>query len=373
MISWRRILLLAAVAAPLVAVSSCGQDLFPDAGFDLWCGDELCAWDVEQGEVVRVSTWHELDYGAELVGPAVVISQLSEASVVECITVTLIADADDGADLSLEMDFLDDGIVEYSAPIPADTWEQVSFHVTPPPWYQGVRFRVRKTGDARAVIAQVRAQSDSGDACTASPLALTNLPNGAECDASVAPSDACGGGACSEVPVLSSGDDFEVDTCGGCDVDTDCGTGEVCGLAWGELDYGFRDCRPEAQKDLGVACIEDAECGSGVCCDSQCAECCADAPCEGGVACSRHPAWQDPYGGVPAPEGISPYMCDAGPRVAGAACLTHDDCASGGCYGSTITRICDPDGRPCGSDQDCPWAALGALCVDVGVEKGVCL
>ena len=134
-------------------VDSCGPDLLSDAGFDLWCGKTLCDWEIESGSVEKVPTWHEADAGASLVGADVAISQANldaSSDTTGCITFSLLADADDGADLTLEMDFLADGTVEWSAPIPADDWEQVSFHVTPPDWWRGVRFRIRKSGDARA-------------------------------------------------------------------------------------------------------------------------------------------------------------------------------------------------------------------------------
>ena len=38
-------------------------------GFDAWCGDRLCHWTLEKGEIRRVSTWHAGDDGVELVEP----------------------------------------------------------------------------------------------------------------------------------------------------------------------------------------------------------------------------------------------------------------------------------------------------------------
>ena len=48
-------LLFLAVVASQMGATKCGQVL-RDPGFDLWCGDELCAWKLERGEVKRVAT-----------------------------------------------------------------------------------------------------------------------------------------------------------------------------------------------------------------------------------------------------------------------------------------------------------------------------
>lgn len=354
---------------PLMGASTCGPDLIENAGFDLWCGDQLCNWEVEEGEVARVPTWHERDTGAELIGPRVAISQLSEATQAEvaCIHFSLIANAEPGADLELQMDFLDDGVVEYTAPVPATNWEEVSFHVTPPTWFEGLRFRIVKTGEASAVIAQVRAQTEPAEDCTAEPLELTNRPDGGECTQS----DSCAGGSCEEVPVLSSGGDGYLEqTCGGCARDADCGEGESCGLAWGDGLYGYRDCLPDGEKALGVACASGDECGSGTCCEGQCSECCGAMGCAEGESCARHPAEADQ-----APEAIQPFTCDpaSGARESGAPCLQDEDCASAACVSEEgTTSICDPDGRPCETVDDCPWSVLGGTCLVVGQANGSC-
>ena len=100
-------LFLALIAAPLLGAESCGSDLLADPGFDIWCGEELCSWEVEQGAVEKVPTWHESDSGALLVGEVVVLSQLTQttSSDADCIQFSLIADQDDDVGLSLQLDF----------------------------------------------------------------------------------------------------------------------------------------------------------------------------------------------------------------------------------------------------------------------------
>jgi hypothetical protein len=156
------------------STSSCADDLLNDPGFDMWCGDELCAWKIEYGDVHQVPTWHELDEGAQLLGPRTAISQASpiDEQDAECIHFSLVADADEDAVLTLELDFMDDGSIEYSHEIPADDWETVSYHITPPTRYLGLRFRIRMEGEGRAVIAQVRAQEAYHDDCHSPPIEL---------------------------------------------------------------------------------------------------------------------------------------------------------------------------------------------------------
>jgi len=354
-----------------MGVNACSPDLINDAGFDMWCGESLCGWQLESGSIEKVATWHEQDSGVLMVGPEVAISQRSEAGSgdVQCIEFSLVAATEVGADLYLEMDFLDDGVVEYSEPITSENWSLVQYHITPPTWFQAVRFRVRKVGDADAVVAQVRAQIVNPDICTADPLALSNLPDGAECQSA----DLCADGFCTTVPVPSSNDDgFTVDTCGSCGTDADCSGEAVCGLSWDERWYGHRECAAPATKALGEACATDGECGSSTCCEGLCSECCEGGPdCTDGAACTRHPAGTQDGA---AAAGIMPWMCaaGAGDRGMGEGCVADTDCLSASCQASTALRICDPDGRPCDTDADCPWSAFGGACVTVGAHDGTC-
>jgi len=158
----------------LATVAACDDDLLHDPGFDMWCGGQLCAWTIEYGGIQKVPTWHEMDEGARMFGPATSITQLADIDQgdADCIYFSLLADADDNAHLTLELDFLGDGSIEYSHAIPADDWELVGYHITPPAHYSGVRFHIRMEGSGRAVIAQVRAQEASIENCTAAPIEL---------------------------------------------------------------------------------------------------------------------------------------------------------------------------------------------------------
>ncbi len=356
-------LFLALLAAPLLGAESCGSDLLSDPGFDIWCGEELCSWEVEQGTVEKVPTWHESDSGALLVGEVVVLSQLTEttSSDADCIQFSLIADQDDDVGLSLQLDFYDDGVTDYSHPLVADDWQRVDYRITPPDSYDGIRFRVQKVGAGDAVIAHVRAQDVPSTECTDPPIDLGELPHGAECSSDNDCIDHC-----APVPVLASEGESVVESfCSECDSDAHCDEGETCALVWGDDLYGTRECREAGTKSLGEACAEHAECASALCNDYQCSECHDSLGCEDGT-CAR----ADTAEGTD----LLPHQCDpgVGDREAGADCLKDADCASGSCEAGTDLKICDPDGRSCQTDDDCPWAELGGTCETVGRKDGIC-
>ncbi|MBM4320043.1 MAG: hypothetical protein FJ125_08795, partial [Deltaproteobacteria bacterium] len=57
----------------------CRPELTKDPGFDQWCGNKLCGWEVEKGSIGKVATWHRRDHGVALLGEEVVLGQLLEA------------------------------------------------------------------------------------------------------------------------------------------------------------------------------------------------------------------------------------------------------------------------------------------------------
>ena len=368
----RHILLALCLAAPVLggADSCVTDDLLLNASFDLWCGDELCGWEVEAGEVIQVATWHEMDSGAELRGDYVALSQFAPAGPGEaaCVEFSLLADADDGAELELQLDYLDDGIVDWSSPISAEDWSATSFKVRSPVWFEGIRFRIVKQGDARAVIAQVRALGLDDGQCSGDPVELHDLPAGAECSTT----DACGDGFCEQIPYPGNDAVLTAQTCATCGDDADCGAGLACGMDWSSMVYGYQDCVLAGGKSLGEVCVSDAECGSGICEEAQCAECGELDPCADGGTCQRHPMLDldDAAEGL-----LRPYTCaaDLGARISGEGCMADEDCVSGACEGTGLVKVCDPDGRPCEVDADCPLVDFGAVCVTVAVADGTCL
>ena len=313
----------------------------------------------------KAPTWHEADLGARLVGEQVAMSQLAEITEADaaCIWLSLIADQDDAVDLTMELDFMDDGIVDFEHRITETGFARADTQVRAPLHYTGMRVRVRKVGEGDAVIAQVRAQRTSYTDCAGEPLPARGLPLGSECE----DAEECAGGSCSETSVLGSDvAAISMVTCGECESDSDCPDGQACGAGWGEGLFPGKVCLEAGSKALGEACTGDTECAAGACVEAQCGECREDADC-GGETCAPHAV----SGSTPG--GLGPWMCPVGERDSGEACLANDDCAAGSCASEGELSICDPNGEPCSADTDCIWEAWGATCETVGLLAGTCL
>src|SRR4051812_15423636 len=93
-------MILAAAALSQMGSTNCSVAT-RDPGFDLWCGDSLCAWKVERGQVKRIATWNDGDSGVELVGNDVAIEQLSPVNYGDgtCLKFELVADVEDTAEV----------------------------------------------------------------------------------------------------------------------------------------------------------------------------------------------------------------------------------------------------------------------------------
>jgi hypothetical protein len=258
---------------------ACGEQLISDPSFDVWCGDALCSpWEAT-GQVSRVKTWHEKDFGVAL-GNGAVLSQRSRSKHrVDCMEFEVIADVEARADVVLEMDFLDDGTSEYAQPIPESHWAKLRFFVKTPTWYDGVRFILRKRGKGRAVLAQIKA--NGGDECEGEPVALAGRPLGARCEAA----EQCESALCQKASVGGerAGPNH---TCGECSDDVPCADGAVCGFGLNDLG-GYTQCTPAGQAELGASCLTDAECASGDCAQSSIESC----PACNGTDCDN--AWRE--------------------------------------------------------------------------------
>lgn len=359
--------LLSLVSLTLLPGWECGEPILDDPGFDLWCGDKLCSWEVGPGTVRRVPTWHRSDYGVELVGDPVVLRQDSAVTSAEstCFLVELQADRDDDVRLTLEMDFLRDGHAEYSHDLASDDWQEVQYRVATPTWYEGVRFTIRKTGAGAAVISTIRVIK-SGD-CAGPPLALVDPPLGARCESAAD----CESGRCEKVyqlPMTMS----QEQTCSGCAADADCPAGEACGVEAGSGLKLYLACGAPDRHALGERCQGDAECATGICCEGLCSACCAGRACTSGQTCKERP-WSSL--GKEYQATLFPWQCAPGAKLgeAGEPCLFDDDCDSGSCKGSGPLRVCSFDGRTCTQDSDCPiflWSQ--GSCLPLGQRGGRC-
>ncbi len=362
-------ILMALAAYPVFCGWQCGPPLTQDPGFDLWCVDNsgehvLCAWELNDGKIARVPTWHRSDYGVEMQSDPTRISQVVEQKV-GCFLFEMLVEKDDGVTVTLEMDFQDDGVIEYSHPLPGDDFRPIVYNLKPPSWYQSVRFIITKTGKGRAVLAQIKVSSDDEANCTDSPLDLTDRPDGAECEEDAQ----CNSGLCAQVmlwrPDVEGGD---VKACSGCVSGDDCPAGEVCGLEASPDALLYRGCGPAGRHFLGERCMDDPECATGVCCQGICSECCSDLDCAAGSVCKPRD-WQTL--GEDYEYQILPLQCapGEGKGESGEVCLKNDDCVSNACIGDGEFKQCFLDGRKCDMDEECP---LWEVCLPLGVAGGEC-
>ncbi len=150
--------LFASISFLALSAEECGKTHYiSDSGFDLWCGETLCSWYLEEGSVAQVGSWHKADYAVELVGDNVTISQVSTRSATQCVRFEVLANIDENARVFIEMDFFDDGVVDYSRELGHVKWEQLVHSVAVPATWDSVRFTLRKDGPGRARLAQIEA------------------------------------------------------------------------------------------------------------------------------------------------------------------------------------------------------------------------
>jgi len=205
--------------ASLACLALAGCPLDDDPGFDDWCGDQLCHWQLVDGQIAKAPTWHERDYGVELVGAPVTLTQRPDISSVGCLEFKVIADIDPAASVTLELDFRADGTTEYRERIPSATWQPLTFLVHAPSWYDGVALTIRKESDGHAVLA--RLELGDGEGCTGAPIPLDGRPPGAWCEAA----SQCTSGACAPSQVCST-------TFAACAADNPCADGTGPCVDW---------------------------------------------------------------------------------------------------------------------------------------------
>jgi hypothetical protein len=376
-------IVLFAAAASQVGATNCGQAL-RDPGYDLWCGEELCAWKVERGEIKRVATWHEGDSGVELVGTDVAISQLTPLDSADgqcrdqpdgstkcthpddvCLEFSLLANIDDNAVVDLNIDVFGDGTIEHPQRLPIGKWQTLSYKIVIGQPFAGVRFQLAKSGTGVAQLANIGAKLARN--CDGLPVIDPGpAPLGAPCgDASDCTSGICG---MSESPVPFpgvSGFLMPVNVCLGCSPEQNCTTGSVCGVGEAMSPVRAQEtvCIPFNAKQLGDSCFWFNECASNVCTGGVCSTCKDNTQCAGGEQCGE--GWDALF---------SAWVCspNAGVRQTGEPCVSHADCASGTCNG-TERKQCD-DGRACVTAAQCPFEAglQSGACTTVGIQGGSC-
>jgi hypothetical protein len=346
--------ILALAALGQLGATDCGGGVLRDPGFDLWCGDALCAWKLERGAVARAPTWHAGDLGVALDDGAA-IEQFSPVNSGDgtCLSFELVADVDAAAQVELAIDVYGDGSVERTFPVPAAHWQSLAFVFAVRAPYTGIRFELAKRGTGRAVVGRLHAAV--ADACAGLPAIDGGpAPLGARCAADAD----CASRLCRTPGVLSPS------VCVGCDaIAAPCPAGQACGLAAPgppEREVPI-ECVAAGARATAERCVTDAECATGICADHVCSACRSDADCAG-AACRA-------TGFL-----FAPQRCGAGEARGrpGAPCALDDDCASGACAGPS--RHACLDGRACASEASCPvdGALHPGACMTMGVLGGRC-
>ena len=342
-------------AASQLGASDCGSPpIITDPGFDLWCGDSLCAWKIDRGDVAKAGTWHSEDAGVSLLGNDTAISQLSQTSAT-CIEFSFIADIDPQVEVRLEADVFADGAYEYCERMPTARWLPLTYRMRFAKAPDGVRFRFSKRGDGAAVLAQLEAKAVSD--CQGLPaITVTKRPLGASCLLNT---------DCTSSYCVASPDGWGV--CSGCPEPgqaTGCRAPQICTSSdpFLPIQGGFFECDDPGARELGERCETNNECSTGSCTDKRCSTCGGSQQCSNGETCAS------------AKPGRTPYLCalNQQQRTAGEPCFSNADCTSLVCNGAEQQQC--PDGRACTTTADCPseGSAQHGACVPVGVQGGTC-
>ena len=156
-----RAALLVSLMMCVVGAAACETDLIDDPGFQLWCGEELCAWELEEGEIRKVPTWHTHDYGVDLVGAPVLLSQAALRSA-SCVRIEVTSRVEEDAMVTVEVDADSDGEVDWTVPVDSSDRfvgqvQDVELDLS----YEGV-FYLRKSGQGEAVVARLRVSEECG-------------------------------------------------------------------------------------------------------------------------------------------------------------------------------------------------------------------
>lgn len=329
------------------ADGGCGQPpILDNNGFDLWCGDELCFWDVEAGQIEKAPTWHNTDFGVRFIGPIAAISQVSNiGSETNCLQFRAVANVELGVTVTVEVDYFNDDSYEVSQTIPTSDWARIEFELPTPTSFRLAKFRVRKQGPGEAVLAEV--QVNRSDKCNAPDVIINERENGQVCFEN----EDCASNLCSSIL-------FGDRVCIECEDSDDCPGAEACGIRDpGDPEQSLAlECGAAGRHELGEICATDEECSTGICFGGICSTCTTDPDTSCGDQCQQ--------------VSFGPFMCGGDDAMLdpGAVCFADSQCISGDCQGPD-SKMCTDDGRTCDGEEDCP---VESTCATVGVADGIC-
>jgi hypothetical protein len=175
--------------------------------------------------VNKVPTWNDHEFGAELATTGTQISQVSNEGS-DCMEFSAVADVDAAALVKIGIDFDLDGTEDYTSPIDETHWHVARTLIHAPLGYgKDLRFVVRKEGDGRAVLAEIRLQRVT--TCTGARVLLHGLPVGDACSDDTQ----CASGICcgrTDVPDGDGGTATFLGSCSQCCGNRACTGGATC-------------------------------------------------------------------------------------------------------------------------------------------------
>ncbi len=154
--------LTATILFPLGCANDMNAEDAVNSEFTLWCGDNPCAWTVEEGEVAPAPTWHRSAKGIGFNSDPTRISQVVPLDDVECIIIATLGELEGNARFYWGMDFGNDGPSDGDGEIeiPFDNWETIHRETAVPAGTTEVRLILEKRGPGRAVLASAHFAGD---------------------------------------------------------------------------------------------------------------------------------------------------------------------------------------------------------------------
>jgi hypothetical protein len=374
------VVIMRTLALFFLALSACSMsgDLFePIETLDSTCAEVLCGWETRQGAVTPSSSWHEHQRAVLLEGtPAEISKRYPFLKNIDCLSFGFLADIASDAQLTVELDFNDDGRVDTSAAVPAVRWRRFELGLRAPPEFGALRITLRKQGPGQVRIASLVIDSKLESCSTVAP---TRLGDDATCstDATCASGRcvlgqcaSCPAGGCAEGDACRSSDECRDGACAGgvcracakqgqCAVNEPCSTSGQC--AAGSCSFGTLPSRSVYPGADGVCgdCDADGDCAGGACVLGRCSACRSDGDCGEGKVCRYADVFD-----------VTSRACLARitstvPR--GGLCESSADCAGGLSCGAAPGRAARC-GFACVADSDC---GSNSVCATAGATRAV--